>query len=65
MAFDGAGSVPAGDSEGVSQARLATFNLDPLAYRSGFLNDAKKGWQDGNVDAPELVNLKHLLSAIE
>ena len=26
---------------------------------------AKKGWQDGNVDAPELVNLKHLLSATE
>ena len=38
---------------------------DQGAEAKGSLNDAKKGWQDGNVDAPELVNLKHLLSATE
>ncbi len=38
---------------------------DQGAKAKGSLNDAKKGWQDGNVNAPELVNFKHLLSAIE
>jgi len=29
------------------------------------LNDARKGWQDGNLDAPELVHLNRLLAAID
>ena len=38
---------------------------DQAAEAKGSLNDARKGWQDGNLDAPELVHLNRLLAAID
>ena len=37
---------------------------DQTSEATASLQHAKRGWQDGNVDAPELCNLNRLLSAI-
>jgi len=41
------------------------LSKDQAAEARYSLNDAKKGWQNGNADAPEIGNLNRLLSTIE
>ena len=38
---------------------------DQTSEAKDSLNDARRGWQDGNADAPELGNLNSLLATLE